>query len=64
MNWNYPPGTFKLPDDDLIEREYIFEIYGEVKVMAYSEEDAEEELRRNFKELVNDSYANGDIDVQ
>ena len=64
MNWNYPPGTFKLPDDDLIEREYIFEIYGEVKVMGYSEEGAEETFYDNLKELILEAKDNETIEIK
>lgn len=64
MSWNYPPGVNELPDDRVTESEYLFEAYGEVRVLAYSEEDAKEELQQNIKEHLYDAYLNGDLYVQ
>ena len=62
MNSNYPPGVNELPDDRVVEEEYIFEVGGEVRVLAYSEEHAEQLFRQNPKEYLGDAYANGDIE--
>jgi hypothetical protein len=64
MNENYPPGVFKLPDDGVEEQEYIFEIHGEITVDAYSEEDAEDVLENNLRDLLVDAYYNGDIEIR
>ena len=64
MSWNYPPGVSELPADRVTESEYLFEAYGEVRVLAYSEEDAKEELQQNIKEHLYDAYLNGDLYVQ
>ena len=64
MMSNYPPGVNELPDDGVVEEEYIFEVGGEVRVMAYSEEHAEELFKQNAGEYLSEAYANGDIDYQ
>lgn len=64
MMSNYPPGVNELPDDDLVEEEYIFEVGSEVRVMAYSKEHAEDLMKQNASEYISDAYSNGDIDYQ
>ena len=64
MSWNYPPGVSELPGDSDVEREYIFEVGGEVTVLAYSEEHAEELMKQNASSYISDAWANGDIDYQ
>lgn len=61
---NYPPGTFKLPDDGLAEQKYIFEVHGEIIVEAYSEEDAEDVLENNLRDVLADAYYNGNIEIK
>lgn len=64
MSENYPPGVFELPDDGVTEEKYIFEVRGEVVVEAYSEEDAEDVLENNLREVLSDAYYNGDIEIR
>ena len=64
MNENYPPGVFELPDDGETEEKYIFEVRGEVVVEAYSEEDAEDVLENNLREILADAYYNGNIEIR
>ena len=64
MNENYPPGVFKLPDDGVTEDKYIFEVRGEIVVEAYSEEDAEDVLENNLRDLLVDAYYSGDIEIR
>lgn len=61
---NYPPGVFELPGDGVTEEKYIFEVYGEVTVEAYSEEDAEDVLENNLRDALADAYYNGDIEIK
>ena len=62
MNSNYPPGVSELPGDSDVECEYIFEVGGEVRVMAYSEEHAEQLFRQNAREYLGDAWSDGDIE--
>lgn len=62
-NENYPPGVFELPGDRDVEREYFFEISGEIIVHAYSEEGAEEKLKNDIKELLYDAWTNENIEI-
>ena len=62
-NENYPPGTFKLPGDRDVEKEYIFEFNGEIVVSAYSEEGSEEKLKNDIKELLYDAWTNENIEI-
>ena len=64
MSWNYPPGVNELPDDQLEEQEYIFEVMGEITVPAYSEEDAEYQLEENLREILADAVRNGDVEIR
>lgn len=64
MNDRYPPGTFELPGERDEAKTYIFEVGGEVEVEAYSEEDAEQEVENNIKDILYDAYINGTIQVQ
>ena len=64
MSWNYPPGVNELPDDDLVEQEYIFEVMGEITVPAYSEEDAEYQLEENLREILADAVRDGSIEIR
>ena len=64
MSWNYPPGVNELPDDRVEEEEYVFEIGGEFIVTAYSEEDAEEQVKENLRELVSDAVRDGSIEIR
>lgn len=61
---NYPPGITKLPNDDLKEKEYVFEVQGEIIVRAYSENDAEERLKEDLRESFVDSVRNGDVEIR
>ena len=63
MTSNYPPGTFELPGDGEIEKEYLFEFYGEVTVAGYSEEDAERNLNEDIKSLLFNAWLDGDIEI-
>lgn len=60
-NENYPPGTFKLPGDRDVEKEYIFEFNGEIVVSAYSEEGAEIKLKNDIKYLLYEAWVDGKI---
>lgn len=64
MNLNYPPGVSELPDDRVEEEDYIFEVFGELTVEAYSEEDAEEQLKGNLREILSDAVRDGDIEIK
>ena len=64
MSWNYPPGVNELPDDRVEEQDYIFEVCGEFKVVAYSEEDAEKQMKENLRELVSDAVRDGSIEIK
>ena len=64
MNSNYPPGVNELPDDGLVEEEYIFEVMGEITVPAYSEEDAEVQLEENLREILADAVRDGNIEIK
>jgi len=61
---NYPPGVTELPDDDLVEKEYVFEVHGEVTVKAYSEEDAEDLLEEDLREVLADGVRSGEIEIR
>ena len=63
MTSNYPPGVSELPGDGEIEKEYLFEFYGEVTVTGYSEEDAEINLRNEIKDLLYHAWLDGDIGI-
>lgn len=63
MNWNYPPGVNELPGDREIEQEYIFEVYGEVSITAYSEEGAERTLKDDAKYLLWEAWVDGKIKI-
>ena len=60
---NYPPGTFELPGDNLKEKEYLFELHGEVTVTGYSEEGAERNLNDDIKSLLFNAWLDGDIEI-
>ena len=62
-NENYPPGVFELPGDRDVENEYIFEIGGEVRVPAYSEEGAEIKLQNEIKDLLYHAWLDGNIEI-
>ena len=64
MNSNYPPGVNELPDDRVEEEEYIFEVFGEITVPAYSEEDAEVQLEENLREILADAVRDGNIEIK
>lgn len=64
MNDYYPAGIFELPGERDETKTYIFEVGGEVEVEAYSEEDAEQEIENNIKDILYEAYVNGDIEVQ
>lgn len=61
---DYPPGVNELPDDKLEEKEYLFEIYGEFAVEAYSEEDAEYQLKENLIKIIADAVRDGSIGIR
>ena len=52
------------PNDTSEPKEYIFYISGEVKVMGYSEEGAEETFYDNLKELILEAKDNGTIEIK
>lgn len=52
------------PNDTAVEKEYVFEIHGEITVVAYSEKDAEKIIEEDLREIVSDAYRNGDIDIR
>lgn len=52
------------PNDTTIEKEYIFEVMGEITVPAYSEEDAEVQLEENLREILADAVRNGTVDIE
>ena len=64
MSWNCPPGVNELPNDQLEEQEYIFEVCGEITVPAYSEEDAEYQLEENLREILADAVRDGSIEIR
>ena len=64
MNSNYPPGVNELPDDRVEEEDYFFEVFGEVAVLAYSEEDAEVQLKENLREILADAVRDGNIEIK
>lgn len=64
MNDRYPPGVFELPGERDESKTYIFEVGGEVEVEAYSEEDAENELKINLGEILADAVRDGTIQIQ
>lgn len=61
---NYPPGVSELPGDGEIEKEYLFEIHGEITVPAYSEEGAKIKLKNEIKDLLYHAFLDGDIEVE
>lgn len=61
---NYPPGVTELPDDDLVEKEYVFEVHGEVTVKAHSEEGAEDLLEEDLREVLADGVRSGEIEIR
>lgn len=63
MNEYYPPGTFELPGERDKEKTYIYEIHGEVEIVAYSEEGAKEYFKDNAGELLSDAIRDGKIEV-
>ena len=52
------------PNDTTIEKEYIFEVMGEITVPAYSEEDAEVQLEEDLREILADAVRDGDIEIR
>lgn len=52
------------PNDTTVEKEYVFEIGGEFTVRAYSEEDAEEQVKENLREILADAVRDGDIEIR
>ena len=52
------------PNDAAEEKEYVFEIHGEIVVTSYSEEQAEERLRDDLADLVREGLANETIEIQ
>lgn len=52
------------PNDTTIEKEYVFEVCGEITVPAYSEEDAEEQVKESLRELVADAVRDGEIEIK
>ena len=63
MSWNYPPGVSELPGDGEVEQEYILEVYGEVSITAYSEEDAERKLKDDAKYRLWEAWVDGKIKI-
>lgn len=63
MNDYYPAGTFELPGEKEELKTYVFTIFGEIEVEGYSEEDAEDVLENNLREILADAYYNGDIEI-
>lgn len=52
------------PNENLVEEEYIFEIHGEITVKAYSEEDAEHQLKELLDELVVEAKRSGELEIR
>lgn len=52
------------PNDTAEEKEYVFEIHGEIVVTSYSEEQAEERLKDDLAVLVREGLANETIEIQ
>lgn len=52
------------PNDTAEEKEYVFEIHGEIVVTSYSEEQAEGRLRDDLADLVREGLANETIEIQ
>lgn len=52
------------PNDTTVEEEYIYEVHGEIKVPAYSEEEAEERIKEDLGELIEDAIRNGSIEIK
>ena len=52
------------PNDTTIEEDYIFEVFGEITVPAYSEEDAEVQLKENLREILADAVRDGSIEIR
>lgn len=61
MSNYYPPGTFELPGEKEVEKTYVFEVIGEIEVEAYSEEDAEEQLKENLSEILAGAVRDGSL---
>ena len=61
---NYPPGFNGLPGEDDEEKEYIFEVYGEIVIRAYSEEEAEKNLKDNLSYAFLEAYNDGTLKVE
>lgn len=52
------------PNETLTEKEYILEVYGEVTVNAYSEEDADIQLKENLKEIIVEAVREGSLTIE
>lgn len=64
MNNHYPPGTFELPGEKEELKTYVFTIFGEIEVEGYSEDDAEDVLENNLREILADAVRDGTIQIQ
>ena len=52
------------PNDTAVEKEYVFEIGGEIVVEDYSKERAKEQLYDRLKELILEGEADGTIEIR
>lgn len=51
------------PNDNAVEKEYVFEIHGEVTVCDYSEEMAEEQFYDRMNELIREAIKDGMVEI-
>ena len=52
------------PNDTAVEREYTYEVEGEIVVTDYSKERANEQLLDNLHELIREGLRNGTIEIR
>ena len=52
------------PNDTAVEKDYIYELEGEIIVTDYSEERADEQLLDNLSELIREGLRNGTIEIR
>lgn len=62
-NDNYPPGTFDLPDDNVELIKHNYEVNGGFTIEVYENEDKQEFMEENIRDILYNAYKDGKIDV-
>ena len=52
------------PNDTAVEKDYIYEVHGEIVVTDYSEEQADEQLLDDLPNLIREGLRNGTIEIR